>query len=368
MQAVAHRGFSTGISDLVVDHRTAKQLGDAIAAMKHDAKIRQAIMGQLDNHNMLSNACFFEQTEMLKVLNETSSKVEEIALKEIKVDTNQLINMVVSGSKGKPSNIVQIGACAGQPNICGEHVYYGFTDRTLPHVTKYDDSPTARGFVESSFLRGLKPHEVFHHTMAGKLGLIDTACKTSDSGYTQRKLIKAMEDCRAQYEYTVRNARGMIMQYVYREDGFDGQATEAHKYPNFSMDIKSLERAHLLRPSELKGLVSATALCHLDASREQRCAAHFAQLQDDTQFYVSTVGGGEHRDTFLYPVPIEHMLADTIRHDSVPVGHTDLTPTIVLDAIDELAAKCQTGDPANMQLLHVLLRWYICPKPLMRLA
>jgi hypothetical protein len=86
--------------------------------------------------------------------------------------------MVKSGSKGKETNIAQIMACVGQQNVDGKRIAYGFTDRTLPHYTKYDDGPEARGFVENSFIAGLSPQEVFFHAMGGREGLIDTAVKS----------------------------------------------------------------------------------------------------------------------------------------------------------------------------------------------
>jgi DNA-directed RNA polymerase beta' subunit len=86
--------------------------------------------------------------------------------------------MVKSGSKGKETNIAQIMACVGQQNVDGKRISYGFSDRTLPHYTKYDDGPEARGFVENSFINGLSPQEVFFHAMGGREGLIDTAVKS----------------------------------------------------------------------------------------------------------------------------------------------------------------------------------------------
>ena len=87
-------------------------------------------------------------------------------------------------------------ACVGQQNVDGKRIAYGFTNRTLPHYTKYDDGPEARGFVENSFISGLSPQEVFFHAMGGREGLIDTAVKTSETGYIQRRLVKAMEDAK----------------------------------------------------------------------------------------------------------------------------------------------------------------------------
>jgi hypothetical protein len=45
------------------------------------------------------------------------------------------------------------------------------------------------------FIALLRPlQEFFFHAMGGREGLIDTAVKTSSTGYIQRRLVKAMED------------------------------------------------------------------------------------------------------------------------------------------------------------------------------
>ena len=95
-------------------------------------------------------------------------------------------------------------SCLGQQNVDGKRIPLGFEDRTLPHYTKFDDSPEARGFVESSFIQGLTPEEVYFHAMGGRVGLIDTAVKTSQTGYIQRRLIKSMEVLKVEYDMTVR--------------------------------------------------------------------------------------------------------------------------------------------------------------------
>lgn len=89
---------------------------------------------------------------------------------------------------------LQMIACVGQQNVEGKRIPFGFSGRTLPHFTKDDLGPESRGFVENSYLRGLTPQELFFHAMGGREGLIDTAVKTSSTGYIQRRLVKAMED------------------------------------------------------------------------------------------------------------------------------------------------------------------------------
>ena len=121
--------------------------------------------------------------------------VKQVKLEELVYHAdNRFVIMVNAGSKGSPINILQMISCLGQQNVDGKRIPYGFEDRTLPHYTKFDDSPEARGFVESSFIQGLTPEEVYFHAMGGRVGLIDTAVKTSQTGYIQRRLLKAQED------------------------------------------------------------------------------------------------------------------------------------------------------------------------------
>lgn len=167
-------GFSVGISDLVVDEATHTALRDTIRDMKGKAytKIEEARNEGLENNTVFNNQDFFE-LEIKNILNKTSTLVGDIALNKIDPKTNRMINMIKSGSKGKEINVAQMVACVGQQNVEGKRVGYGFTDRTLPHFTKFDDGPEARGFVENSFISGLSPAEVFFHAISGREGLID---------------------------------------------------------------------------------------------------------------------------------------------------------------------------------------------------
>ena len=184
-------GFSIGISDLVTDKSTDEELNNKIKEMKASAykKLEDIRKGDLENNSIFNNEEFIER-ELLGILNQTTNEVSKISLAKIDERTNRMFNMVKSGSKGKETNIAQIMACVGQQNVDGKRISYGFTDRTLPHYTKYDDGPEARGFVENSFISGLSPQEVFFHAMGGREGLIDTAVK-SVSGDT---LILVIED------------------------------------------------------------------------------------------------------------------------------------------------------------------------------
>ena len=134
--------------------------------------------------------------------------------------------MVIAGSKGSNLNISQIMACVGQQNVEGKRIPFGFGQRTLPHFSKDDLGPASKGFVKNSYLTGLTPQEFFFHAMGGREGLIDTAVKTAETGYIQRRLIKALEDVMVKYDGTVRTSKEQVVQFLYGEDGFASEYIE----------------------------------------------------------------------------------------------------------------------------------------------
>ncbi|KAH9159373.1 hypothetical protein AeNC1_019079, partial [Aphanomyces euteiches] len=151
-------------------------------------------------------------------------------------ETNNIKATVTSGSKGSYLNISQIIACVGQQNVEGKRIPYGFHHRTLPHYGKDDLGPESRGFVENSYMKGLTPQEFFFHAMGGREGLIDTAVKTAETGYIQRRLVKAMESVMARYDGTVRNSNGEIIQFLYGEDGMDAVWVEKQNFDGHTLN------------------------------------------------------------------------------------------------------------------------------------
>ena len=171
-------GFSVGISDLIADEETKKEIDAKIQERKKQVEqvILQVHLDLFDNNTGKTNQQEFED-QIFGILNQATSDAGSTGQKSLSSE-NRLLAMVRSGSKGEPLNVAQMMACLGQTAIEGKRVPYGFTDRTLPHYKKYDDSSEARGFIESSFIRGLTPQQFFFHAMSGREGLIDTAVKS----------------------------------------------------------------------------------------------------------------------------------------------------------------------------------------------
>ena len=232
--------YSVGISDLIANKTTNTQIVDVITKKKTEVKnlIDQVHLGIFENKTGKSNEAEFE-AKVSNILNSATNDAGKIGINSLNA-TNRFVGLVLSGSKGSDLNISQMISCLGQQAIEGKRISYGFDSRTLPHFNKFDDGPLARGFIESSFISGLSPEELFFHAMGGRIGLIDTAVKTSTTGYIQRRLIKGMEDLKVEYDMTVRNGKQRIIQFAYGDDGIDTIKVENQTLPLVAMTLDEI--------------------------------------------------------------------------------------------------------------------------------
>ena len=170
--------YSVGISDLISDRKTTEKVLHVISTKMNEVKdiIDKVHLGILENNSGKTNTQEFE-VQVGNVLNNATSETGKIGVKSLDA-SNRFVKIVKSGSKGSMLNISQMISCLGQQSIDGKRVPYGFDNRTLPHFSKYDDSPEARGFVKNSYISGLTAPELFFHAMGGRMGLIDTAVKS----------------------------------------------------------------------------------------------------------------------------------------------------------------------------------------------
>ena len=173
--------FTIGFGDSIVSReyrKTIKEISNKYLEESFDL-IKKAHHGvfanDLDDIYKGSNLEF----ELMKILSNLSEKVKEFIFD--KIDKNNNLYQAgdkASGSKGKATNILQIMGCVGQQDIWGDRIQEGFTDRTLPHFSRNDVGPDAKGFCRNSFIEGLSPSEMFFHAMGGRTGTIDTAIKS----------------------------------------------------------------------------------------------------------------------------------------------------------------------------------------------
>ena len=138
---------------------------------------------------------------------------------------NSFALMVTTGAKGSVVNQSQVCCALGQQSLEGRRVPVMPSGRSLPCFDPHDPRPRAGGFIADRFLTGIRPQEYYFHCMSGREGLIDTAVKTSRSGYLQRCLVKHLEGLRVAYDHTVRDDEGSVVQFLYGDDGLDTTKT-----------------------------------------------------------------------------------------------------------------------------------------------
>jgi DNA-directed RNA polymerase subunit A' len=223
IRAIMRFGFSFGISDADIPREAKVQTTDVI--LDSEKQVRKLIeaydAGELE---ALPGRTLNETLEMriMQELAKARDAAGSIAGKHLASEgDNSAVIMARSGARGSFLNLTQMTGCVGQQSVRGERIMRGYSDRTLPHFQAGDLGADARGFVESSYKKGLNPTEFFFHAMGGREGLVDTAVRTSQSGYLQRRLVNALQDLEVKYDGTVRETRGVIVQFTYGEDGVD---------------------------------------------------------------------------------------------------------------------------------------------------
>ena len=132
---------------------------------------------------------------------------------------------IVLGNKSSVINVFQMDFKIEHYRISKRNV------RFLRIILTTAKMPAAKGFVRNSFYSGLTPSEFLFHAVTGREGLVDTAVKTAETGYMSRRLIKSLEDLSCQYDMTVRDATGNLVQFKFGDDGLDPTNLEGDDSP-----------------------------------------------------------------------------------------------------------------------------------------
>ena len=366
-------GYSVGISDLIADKETNFKIGETISNKKMEVKslIDEIHLGLFENKTGKSNVEEFE-TRVNNILNKASFDAGKIGRTNLDKN-NRFVIMVNAGSKGSDLNISQMISCLGQQNVDGKRIPYGFDSRTLPHFNKFDDSPEARGFVENSFIGGLRPEELFFHAMGGRVGLIDTAVKTSTTGYIQRRLIKGLEDLKVCYDMTVRNNKNKIIQYYYGDDGFDTTKVETQPIPFVNMTIEEIY-GHYQMPNDstsnsiYETLYTKQAYTRFKKQKlecEKKSKEYIDYLIKLRKLVVENVMKNIYRGSVNLPVSFINIINNIAGNQEENVI-VDITPLEVFKLIEENLQKLDYIEFCKPnKLFKLLYYYYLSPKDLL---
>ena len=368
--------YSVGVSDLLVDARTKNDISQILYENRKTVNdlIDQTHLGIFENKTGQSNEQAFD-AQVINLLNKATSETSNKVKVCIKAQNNRFATMVEAGSKGSDINISQMIACLGQQTIEGKRVPYGFENRTLPHFTKFDDSATARGFVENSFISGLLPQELFFHAMGGRMGIIDTAVKTSQTGYIQRRLIKGMEDLKIEYDMTVRNNKNRIVQFSYGEDSFDTVKVEDQYLPLSTMTLEDIY-AHVQIPVEKDMLgyevFTKEATRGMEAEKGpmlERMKKLIDEMVSARDNVVQHVFGYLNDDVVHVPVAFKHLI-NHIQNQQLLSANSivDITPykaMVLIDEMYERLVKLHYSRDGPTPLFKTLYYFYVNPRELL---
>jgi DNA-directed RNA polymerase II subunit RPB1 len=341
-------GFSVGPSDLATNKETDSIIKKTLAEGRQKVSdiLSDVHAGKFLNGSGRPDGEELEN-QILNALKSISSSIGDESMKSLP-KTNRMVQMVDSGAKGSALNITQMLGLLAQQQVAGKRIQYTLQDRTLPHFTKFDDGMESRGFVENSFISGLRPAEFFFHAMGGREGLIDTAVKTSDSGYIQRRLVKTMEDLHVEYDGTVRNVNGSIFQHQYGGDGIDSVCTENQTIELGVMSMEQLYKEFGASKGDFEAVVNGDV--------GENPPDFTEQLLRDRDDLVKHVFRYKKGDSVMAPVPIKR-LCD--KFNNPYATKTDLTPDYV---VQEITKFCEQSWLSHNKLFHILLRYYLAPK------
>jgi len=238
---VTMRGFTYSFDELELSQAAQKKIDKTIEKFENRIKeliaaFRNGTLPRLPGQSLSESFEIYVMNELA----EARDKAGQVADEDFDIENSGVI-MTRTGARGSNLNIGQMSACVGQQSVRGKRIMRGYVDRALSHFKTGDPSPKARGFVYSSYQHGLDPIEFFFHAMGGREGLVDTAVRTQQSGYMQRRLINALEHLRIEYDGTVRDSIGDIIQLRYGEDGVDPAKSDHGKAVNVSRLIEQIK-------------------------------------------------------------------------------------------------------------------------------
>ena len=371
--------FSVGISDLIANKNTKLNVTNVLYEHKQQVQdlIHSIHLGKNENNTAYSNVEYFEM-QVSNILNKATEKASKVGRNNIS-EHNRFKAIVDSGAKGSVTNILQMMSCLGQQSVEGKRVPYGFENRTLPHFNKYDDSPNARGFIENSYINGLSAHELFFHAIAGRIGLIDTAVKTSQTGYAQRKIVKSLEDITIAYDMTARNHMGKIVQFTYGDDGFDSTRVEDQVIPIVHWSVEDVYMHYDIvginekstEKNELAAIFTKPTMTRINRQRlatQAETMDRIKDMLDNRTKLVENVFNHKDDKCVRAPVAFQHIITNIQGQMQLTrASMVDITP---LEAYQMIAEGYQrivqfTKYTKPNPLFKILYDFYLSPKDLL---
>ena len=240
-------GFTISLNDYLIGNEIYKSMKQLFKTKKIELLYK---LTEFENNIINSKNDNFEM-DSINLMKTIVPTIGDYIINNLNDENNNKI-MIKSKSKGKEDNLTHMIGCVGQQDYDGIRVPKNYNNRALPYFHQNDDSALARGFIESSLTKGMNLEEFIVLTNVSRNSLITQAVKTAETGYLQRKLIKAGEDIMIKYDNYVRNAYDKIYQFVYGDCGLDSTRYNYYNFELINKGNKDIEKEYKFSSEELK--------------------------------------------------------------------------------------------------------------------
>lgn len=323
-------GFTVGFGDCFIDKKVMDDIRKQIQEKMLETNYE---ITEMENQADSISYDTYE-ANLAGDLNSFGSNLHKLAGDNLPKDNGFYVLSFGAKAKGSQLNIGKMVSCMSQQSVEGKRPKKRVNGRALTHFHYNDDTPQARGFAANNFLTGLRGHEYFFHSMGGREGLIDTAIKTASTGYIQRRLVKTMEDLMVNYDGTVRNSSGQIIQFIYGDNGIDQTVQADNRFYCLEEDNKTLESKYVMTDKEVKQTKTSP-------KSNQTYKKEFITLRDKIrESYIEGSLESSMTEGFLLPINLYRMVQDEM--DETRKLKYDLTGDYILEQINKILVDPKT--------------------------
>ncbi|AVL94696.2 directed RNA polymerase (II) subunit 1 [Moumouvirus australiensis] len=314
LQFLMRYGYTVSIKDMIVTPDVNKYVYEIIETKRKET-LKAITEYENDPYIMTKDAFEITLQENLKSL---SNEIRKAVMNNFNHE-NGLFIAISSGSSGTDMNAGQIAGCIGQVIVEDKRIQKRFNGRTLPMFAQHDDSALPRGFCPSSFIKGLGPAEFFFQVMAGREGIINTAIKTADTGYVQRKLVKMLEDIKVEYDGTVRNANDKLIQCVYGDNGINTENQVEQKIYLISANNSKVRNDYVYSSSELATIAKSGNIDkRYTPDLNEKLYRKLVSMRDHLRRIqrLTNISSAAFEETYKLPVDIQQFIINIVNREN----------------------------------------------------
>jgi DNA-directed RNA polymerase II subunit RPB1 len=338
IQYLLSRGATVGLKDCII---SKEALAKCKLALKTKRIEVENMLTEIENNPDLIDTDTLEKN-MTSLLQSVTGDITKTTMSALPKENNFRI-LIDSNAKGKPDNISGMTSGRGQLVLNYARIQKKVNNRTFPHYFQNDDRPEARGYLESSLYEGLNPIEFFMDAMTGREGLIDTAIKTAESGYINRRLIKCMEDVAVHYDGTIRNGNNVIIQYIYGDSHLDQVKQKSTKLETIRMNNTKLKEKYHMTEKEIEEISKKFKLDKSDLSEMNdkfiKDLLNFRNNLRNTHRRAN-IDYRTLEDSYFMPVSFQRIIDNAIYGNESK--QEDLDPIYVMESIEYLLNQNNT--------------------------